>query len=208
MFEYKIYDAGSAPATLFKFRYDVYINELKRTQSYADHEKGTIIDPLDKTGQQAVVKYKGDIIACARANVLRDGPVGPYFQLYELNKLSDDEVAKASIVTLDMVHKNFRKTAVFSRMMQMLYVLGIKRETQFCYMDVNPPLQPLFEKLGFKKIAEKHHFDYGDIVIMKMDILDIDHLNKQKSPFRRVYKQIFSDPNFIATGSYDHITIK
>lgn len=35
---------------VYRFRYEVYVNEMKRVQTYADHEQRVIEELLDKTG--------------------------------------------------------------------------------------------------------------------------------------------------------------
>lgn len=40
---------------VFRFRYEIYVREMKRFQKYADHGKGMIEEPLDKTRSSLVM---------------------------------------------------------------------------------------------------------------------------------------------------------
>lgn len=193
MFDYRVYPAADCPPEVFQFRYKVYVEELHRKQTYADHNAKTIIDPLDKTARHGVVTKDGEIIAVVRLNMVRDGSVAPYDSLYEIDQLPVAEQETASICTRNMVLAEYRKTGVSIRMLKMIYEHGIRAGATSCYMDVNEPLIPLFTKMGYVRLFEKDHPDYGHVTVMMLPVLDLDHLTKTRSPFASICKAFLEE---------------
>lgn len=192
-FAYKVYPYADCPKEVFKFRYEIYVEELHRKQSYADHDEKTIIDPLDETGFHGVVSAEDAIIAVIRLNFVRDGGTQPYYDFYELAKLPPNEQATASICTRNMVAAKYRKTGVSVRMLKMIYEFGIRNGATSCYMDVNAPLIPLFEKFGYEALFEKEHPDYGLVTVMRLPASNCDVLTAKRSPFAPICKKVFGD---------------
>ncbi|MBT8472229.1 MAG: GNAT family N-acetyltransferase [Marinicaulis sp.] len=197
-FDYKVYAYDDCPKEVFNFRYEIYVEELHRKQSYADHDGRTIIDPLDETGFHGVVSKDGEIVAVVRLNFVRDGGTQPYFDFYELAKLTPAEQATASICTRNMVAAKYRKTGVSVRMLKMIYEFGIRNGATSCYMDVNAPLMPLFEKFGYEPLFEKEHPDYGLVTVMRLPAIDYDVLAARRSPFAPICKKVLSDRQELA----------
>lgn len=186
MYTYKVYSYDECPKDLFRFRYEVYVEELHRKQSYACHDTRTIEDPLDATGHHGIVHKDGEIIACVRLNIVREGGVQPYFDFYEMGRLPKAEQITASICTRNMVAKPYRNTGVSVRMLKLIYLHGIENGVTTCFMDVNEPLIGLFQKFGYKALFEKEHPDYGLVTVMRLDALDCAYLREIRSPFARL----------------------
>ncbi len=183
MTEYNLYSYDDCPPEAFQFRYKVYVEELHRKQTYADHEKKVIIDTLDPTGKHVVATKDGEIIGVVRLNMVRDGGVDPYFDFYELGRLPKAEQETASICTRNMVAAEYRSTGVSVRMLKMVYEHGIRNGATSCYMDVNEPLIGLFKRYGYKELFEKEHADYGLVTVMVLPATDLKWLTECRSPF-------------------------
>ena len=193
MFDCRVYPAADCPPEVFQFRYKVYVEELHRKQTYADHDARTIIDPLDKSARHCVATKDGEIIGVVRINIVRDGPIAPYDAFYEIDKLPEAERETASICTRNMVAAEYRKTGISIRMLKMIYEHGIRAGATSCYMDVNEPLIPLFTKMGYVRLFEKEHPDYGLVTVMMLPVVDLDHLMKTHSPFAPICKAFLAE---------------
>lgn len=183
-YQYSTYRNLECPYELFSFRYKVYVEELHRTTSYACHDTRTIRDGLDETAYQTIVTKDDEIIACIRLNHANEGSLQPYFDFYDLHEVPEEYQSNITICTLDMVAKPYRKKMVFVRMLQTAFDFSLRRGARFCYMDVNPPLEPLFTKLGLVKVKAKTHPDYGEVVIMRLDGRDYEKLLNELSIIR------------------------
>ena len=189
MYTYEVFPYSSCPPELFKFRYAVYVEELQRKQSYACHDTKTIEDPLDRTAHHGIVTKDGEIVACVRLNMVREGGVQPYFDFYELYRLSPSEQKTASICTRNMVAAPYRNTGISIRMLKMIYSHGIENGATTCFMDVNAPLINLFQKFGYRSLFEKTHPDYGLVTVMRLDALDLDYFESIRSPFTSICRK-------------------
>lgn len=187
--EYRVYDYEDCPPELFRFRYKIYVEELHRQQSYARHETQTIEDPLDPSGHQCVATYKSDIVGCVRLNLVREGGVQPYFDFYELYRLPEREQLSASICTRFMVTKSYRNSRVPLELLKMIYLFGIENGATSCYMDTNAPYINMYKKFGYEVLFEKNHPDYGRVSIMRLPVLDLDHLQAARSPFAPICRR-------------------
>ena len=189
MFDLRVFQFSDCPPEAFNFRYKIYVEEMGRQQSYADHQAKTIIDPMDKTAHHGVAFRDGAIAAVIRLNFVRDGNVDPYYEFYEIDKLPEDFQEKVSICTRNMVAAEHRRSPLAFRMLKLMYELALNNGSTSCYIDVNKPLVPLFEKIGCRPLFEKQHADYGLVTVMRLDGLDLDHLRKVRSPFAPICKR-------------------
>ena len=80
MFDVRVLKNDDCPEDIFRFRYRVYIEEMRRRQSYVDHENRLIVDPMDKTAFQGVGYYGSKLAAVIRLNFVRDGGVDSYLE--------------------------------------------------------------------------------------------------------------------------------
>jgi GNAT superfamily N-acetyltransferase len=175
-------------ADVFRFRYDIYVREMARPQTYADHARGRIEDPLDAFAVllAAVDRETGLVAGTVRANVLGDGDIGPYAALYGLDRLSTAERRKTSITTRLMVERTKRGSAAGTRLAAALYAHGRARGVETDYIDCNAHLVPFFERLGYRPVRLIDHPDYGRVTLMRIDVGDDAHLRRCGSPLAAV----------------------
>jgi GNAT superfamily N-acetyltransferase len=179
----RLFDAAACPAAVFRLRYEIYVEELNRTQLYACRETRTIRDPLDEFAHHAVAFDGEQAVGCVRINFAREGDLGRYLDLYEIAKLTAAARETACICTRNMVRAGYRKTGVSVRMLKEIYKFGMESGMTACFMDVNPPLEGLFEKFGYKFLFRKEHPEYGLVSVHRLDVLDLAHLKSVRSPF-------------------------
>ncbi len=187
--EFRIVHDANCPTELYRFRYEVYVEELGRATSYACHDTRTIQDSLDQNAYQTIVTKGDEIIACIRLNYSNEGTLQPYYDFYELSSVPSHLQDSIIICTLDMVAKPYRRKMVFVRMLQAAFEFSLNRGARICYMDVNPPLVPLFKKLGMEVVKSKSHPDYGDVAIMRFDAHDYENLKAARSPLAPLTKR-------------------
>ena len=177
------------PRAVFEFRYKVYVEEMGRRQTYADHDARTIIDPMDATAHHGYAVEDGNIVAVIRLNFVRDGNVDPYYQFYEIDQLPETEQSLTTICTRNMIAPSHRGTSLSFRMLKLMYELALDGGSTSCYIDINEPLLPMFIKIGCKPLFTKEHSDYGEVVVMRLDGLDLEHFKSVRSPFVPVCKR-------------------
>jgi GNAT superfamily N-acetyltransferase len=170
---------------VFRFRYDVYVREMRRPQKDADHARGRIEDALDARALLFAAREpaSGRIVGTVRANVAADGGLGLYEDLYGLATLTADERAVTSITTRLMIDRRCRRTALGVRLATALYARGLERGITTDFIDCNEHLIAFFEHLGYRKVRVIRHPDYGHVMLMRLDVHDVQHFERVGSPF-------------------------
>src|SRR5262245_51395511 len=112
---------------VYRFRYQIYVEEMRRVQHYADHQLRRIVDPLDENCHILAAWEYGAIVGTVRNNYLAESLIGEYMQLYQLRGLTLDELERTSITTRLMVLPRLRKTTLGVRISCALYEYGLRR---------------------------------------------------------------------------------
>jgi predicted GNAT family N-acyltransferase len=183
MIRYRVFGPGQGPGELYRFRYRVYVEEMARKQLYARHDEKTIVDPLDETAANVVAFDEDDVVGCVRINFLRDGAVGGYEAFYGVDGLDPARRASASICTRLMVERAHRRKYVTIEVMKRVYEYALDAGIETNYIDCNRHLVGFFGKFGYVELGRKEHPEYGDVTVMRLDLLDRERLCALGSPF-------------------------
>lgn len=189
----RILTNADRPIDLYRFRYSVYVEEMRRPQRYANHDEKIIVDPLDETGYNVVAFDRGLIAGCVRINFLRDGPIGDYAAFYEIEDLDADRARRASICTRLMIRASNRRTAATLRIMMGVYDFALRRGIDTNYIDCNRHLVGFFKKFGYVDFGTKTHVEYGPVTNMRLDLRDRDRLARVASPFLPAFDAVASE---------------
>jgi hypothetical protein len=159
-------------------------------ESYADHAGKLISDSLDGTAAMILAAWDGDrIIGTTRSNLIRDGGSGisEYLGYYRLLALAPDALAESSITTRLMVHPEFRRTTLSARLACERSRWGLSQGIRANFIDCDPNNHPYFTAPGYKVVLDDfNHPELGLGFLMRLDLCDLEHLEKVRSPFRRI----------------------
>ena len=171
---------------VYRFRYDVYVNEMNRPQTYADHALRLIQEPLDLTGHLLLAEEAGHVIGTARFNVGVDDTFGFYRELYRLPEFRPFYPSAVSITTKFMVARSYEQSVLPKQLCDSCYRHGLLLGTAFDFIDCNDPLVPFFRKIGYRQVFPNvQHPEYGEVVPMVLAMHDLEHLRSVRSPFVR-----------------------
>lgn len=188
-YEIKIAETEEELYELYQFRYKVYVEEMQRPQKDANHDLKIITDELDVGAANLIAKHENKIVGAARIN-LADSISDFYMDFYEALLIKDSRINNISIVTRLMIDSEHRNTTLAPRIFIGCYEYGINRGTRFNYVDCNNHLIEFFESFGYRYyIGKKDHYEYGLVNPLILDLHDIDHLMKVKSPFVKSYQK-------------------
>ena len=167
-----------------QFRYAVYVEEMGRIQHDADHVLKRISDKLDHGGINIAAFAGEDVVGVVRVNFPAGSPIGNYEDFYQLKKLGADHPRKTAIVTRLMIAPHLRRSALAVRLCAECYLLGLDEGIKWCFIDCNDHLVEFFSGLGFREyIGKVRHEEYGMVTPMRLELNDLSHLNRIKSPF-------------------------
>lgn len=184
---------------VYGFRYDIYVNEMKRVQTYADHGQRIIEEPLDKTSYLLIAEDSGRTVGTARFNVGVDENFGLYEDLYRLREFEPFYPSAVSITTKMMVSPDYRRSPLPLQLAVRCYSAGLKLGNLFDFIDCNDHLIPFFKKLGYRQIfPDVFHPEYGRVVPMVLPLLDRQHLENVGSPFAKHARKIADTKDSVA----------
>ena len=167
-----------------QFRYAVYVEEMGRIQHDADQVFKRISDKLDHGGINIAAFAGEDVVGVVRVNFPATSPIGDYEDLYQLKKLGADHPRKTAIVTRLMIAPHLRRSTLAVRLCAECYLLGLDEGIKWCFIDCNDHLVEFFSGLGFREyIGKVRHEEYGMVTPMRLELNDLSHLNRIKSPF-------------------------
>jgi Acetyltransferase (GNAT) domain len=87
----------------YRFRYQIYVEEMGRVQKYADHARRRIEDRLDKNAVNLAAFRDGKVVGVVRINFPRESDVGDYERSYHLSSVGKDHPTHTSINTRLMI---------------------------------------------------------------------------------------------------------
>ena len=168
---------------IYRLRYRVYVEEMHRPQKDADHDSRIITDALDSFGLLFGAWRHEVCIGTMRVNLLREGDIGAYREMYGLQSLTPDEIERSSITTRLMVMPGARRRGVSVALACAAAALSADVGIDYDYIDCNEHLVDFFRHLGYlPHRTDLVHPEYGAVTVMKVDLDDEAHLRAVGSP--------------------------
>jgi hypothetical protein len=176
---------------VYRFRYQVCVEELRRCPQGADHRNKRLKQPLDDHGVNFFAHDGTKIRGVIRGNVGIDGSFGPYAVFYGVDSPEFGHPYKTSISTGLIVDADGRRGMIGARLVVASYAYGLQRNIRWNFMDCIPPLTPYFLKLGYvEHLPEASHPEYQfPVKRMMLDLDDEKHLESVQSPFLRACRE-------------------
>jgi GNAT superfamily N-acetyltransferase len=176
---------------LYRFRYEIYVEEMGRPQKHADHEARTIIEPLDQKAHQFLAEDdQGRVIGTLRTNFGGESLFGDYHALYGMDCLGEFPLERVSITTKFMVRPEYRRGTLGIRLAREVYRFCLLRGILVDFIDCNVHLETVFEGLGYRRYRSRVlHPEYGDVLPMVLLLTDLEHFDAVGSPFARICRE-------------------
>lgn len=196
-FKIKVATEAQEREAIYQFRYNIYVEEMGRVQTYADHQQRIIREPLDDTGVLFSAYESGLLIGTARMNYSRASNLDYYADFYEMSKVGHFHPLRTAITTKFMIKPEYRGGTLAFRLTTALYAQAIKNRIRYIFIDVNDHLVDFFSKLGSHIHKTGNHPEYGDVTVMLLDMEDINLFEKLRSPFRKEYHAYFNSHKLV-----------
>lgn len=188
MFEIKLATHRHEQEALYRFRYQIYVEEMHRVQHDADHARKRITDCLDGNGYNFIAfNGGGGVVGTLRSNFLRQGPIPYYPSFYRIAEQEGTTVENTSIVTRMMIAKELRRHTLAVRLCLAVYQHSLERGIRYNFIDCNDHLVEFFTSFGFKEyMGTAVHKEYGSVHPLKLDLHDEETLRRLNSPFLKL----------------------
>ena len=182
-------------AAVFKFRYRVYIEEMRKRLN-CDPEKRLLKDAMDDFSASLYVACGNEIVATLR-RTLCSGNCLPqqYIEWFRLDEfLKSYPPEKFSVSSRLMVSREWRKSRAAAMLILEAYREARVRGVEFDFLLTNPSLISLYEHLGYRRYCDSvQDPDVGLLVPMVWTLADHEHLRAVKSPAWRVARHFAAD---------------
>ncbi len=168
---------------LYRFRYHIYVEEMGRTQRYADHAQRRIEEPFDATGANFIALAGDELVGCLRWNGGRHTDFGEYVDLYDMRCAGPYFPHHCGTTTKLMVSREYRRTGLVVPLCTAGYQHARAQGLMVDFMDCNPHLESQFAQFGYRAYRPRiQHPEYGNVLPMLLVCPDYDHLAELHSP--------------------------
>ncbi|MEZ4354483.1 MAG: hypothetical protein R3F16_12610 [Myxococcota bacterium] len=181
---------------VFRLRYVVYVEEMRRRQPHADPVARRLAEPLDRDALHVVACAAGagpgevaggeGLLGALRISLSRHGGLETIERLYGLDAggFGDRSMVITRLVTRPEARGGASSAGL--ALACAAYRIGLRERLTAGFIDCHVGLEPLFVWLGFDPIRRFTHADYGEIAVMRIDPLDRARLARTDSPFLRI----------------------
>jgi len=169
---------------VYRFRYQVYVEEMGRYRTTADHEQRLLVEPCDAHSRIFYAAENGDVVATARLTWGGDAPLPQrMIEQYGLAPfLAELPAETIAVAERGMVAARLRGSDLFLRLVGATLHFENDRRIELVFGDCEPHLLNLYLGLGYRTYSKKNvnSAEAGyliPIVIVPEDVAYLKYLN-------------------------------
>jgi len=197
---------------IYRLRYEIYIDELKKFRDIANNEQQLFSEPEDTQSRMIYASENNKVIATSRCTLGSDNPLPPrMIDQYSLN-LFLNELPQAAIAIIEhtLIARDFRSIDLFFTLYANWMHLCNELRVQLVFTSCNPQMLNWFQGLGFRTYSKTNvHQQRGDflipLVLVVEDIHFLQHIHSPLLEFLHDFENDNHIPNcldkIIAEGS-------
>lgn len=182
---------------IYRFRYRIYVEEMDRYRSVADHEGKRLVEPDDDTSHLFQAIADGEVIGTMRLSWGGDGGlnerhIGQYDLEPFLKTIPQEQII---IGERFMIEPRYRGTNLLFRLFTSYLKYVNERRIQLVFGDCEPHLLNVYQGLGFRTYTRRNvnSPETGYLVPLVFAPEDIAYLNEIRSPVAKVVKDYGDD---------------
>lgn len=176
-------------ARVYRFRYRVYVEEMKLDTPEADPQRGWLRDPLDEHSLSYALLRDDQVLGVLRVTHLPDLPdpaetIDRFAMQLAVEAFGAEAICTTSRFMLDPSVRN--GTAIL-RLIRAAYDDATAAGLRLNYGDCSPHLVPFYEHLGFRRYTRAFNdTTYGFKVPILMLVGDAERFERVRSPLARL----------------------
>jgi hypothetical protein len=171
---------------VYRFRYDVYVEEMGRYAGVADHENRLLVEPEDDSGRIFYAAREGEVVGTSRLSWGGDGPFSErQIRQYRLGAFLHEVPLEAMAVgERGMVVKHLRGSELFSQLQTFSQEFTSEQRIQLVFGACEPHLLSLYLGQGARTYAKENinSADAGYLIPIVFVPEDVAHLRAIGSP--------------------------
>jgi len=196
-------DTEELQHVVYSFRYQIYVEMMRRRQKCADHARRIIREPLDERGENYLAVKDSMIVGTVRRNRMDDPAASYYAKLYRSHLFGEMRQDRIGITTKLMVRLDLQGGSIAPRLLAAFAKDGAKGGVEVELIDCNKHLISFMERLGFLSYRGwAVHNEFGTVRPMFMAIDTISYLREIGSILLPAFRPFVRDGQY---GGYDLI---
>ena len=184
---------------VYRFRYDIYVEEMGRYRDVADHEGRRLVEPDDELAKLKLIQYEGRVIGTARLSwgavpgALNERIVEQYDLQAFLDAVPHEHLAVGERL---MFPPEYRGGPLLFKFISESIVEFRKMGIQLFFGDCEPHLLNPYQSLGYRPYTRRHvnKPETGYLIPIMFVAGDLDYLKSIESPLWKVLKDDGADP--------------
>lgn len=189
--------SGEDRDRVYRFRYDIYVEEMNRYRSVADHRSRHLKEDVDDQSRLYLATEADRVVGAMRFTWGADAPLTPrHVQQYDLGPWLE-RVPPESIIVGErfMVLPEYRGTNLLFKMFQTYLKFVNAHRIQLIFGDCEPHLLNLYQGLGFRTYT-RHNVssaEAGYLIPLVMVPEDLEYMRAVDSPLLKVLEDFGED---------------
>lgn len=177
---------------IYRFRYQIYVEEMGKRLAYADQARHMLYDDMDDSAEHFMVVADGAVIAAARLNQGAGTEFSDHWrQVYRLERWQGFDHGCLSISSRLMVATPWRGSAVLSGLLLRLFEHSRDTGVRFNFLNCSPSLLEFYEQLGYRRYTDGFvDEDVGYRIPMVFMTEDAEFMRRVRSPFWRLARKL------------------
>ena len=182
---------------VYRLRYDVYVGEMGRYQSVADHAQRMLYEDCDEQSRISYASIDGEVVATARLTWGGDAPI-PQRMVDQYGLAPFLEELPASAIAVGeraMVRPRLRGTDLLLKLMGAGMQFANNNRIQLVFGDCEPHLLNLYLGLGQRTYSKTNvnSAEAGYLIPLVLVLEDIEHLRSLHSPLLEYVRDFGGD---------------
>ncbi|UCH47327.1 MAG: GNAT family N-acetyltransferase [Betaproteobacteria bacterium] len=175
---------------LFRFRYEIKARVSNSVESHDDPSAKRIRDDLDTTAANLFALRESKLVGAIRVNFAWRCALGVHADFYRMRESAgSDHPSRSCIFSRLIVDPASRGNKLGYHLCATAYKHALDRDTRFAFLHCKDDLIYYFSALGFKAyMGRTRHVEYGEVIPMKLDLLDEKYLMMIDSPLLPVLR--------------------
>jgi GNAT superfamily N-acetyltransferase len=175
---------------LFRFRYGINARGFGSVESHDDQRSEGIQDDLDTSAGNLIALRESELVGAIRINYAWRSALGIHADFFRMRETAgSDYPSRSCIISRLIVDPASRGNRLGYRLCAAAYKHALERDARIVFLSCSDDLIYYFSFLGFKAyMGRTWHEQYGQVVPMKLDLLDEKYLMTIGSPLLPVLR--------------------
>ena len=182
---------------VYRFRYSIYVEEMGKYKSIADHVRRLFYEPCDAHSRIFYATENNEVVATARSTWGGDAPLPQrMIEQYQLAPfLAELPESAISVGERGMVVPRLRGTDLFLQLIGASLRFANEHRIQVCFGDCEPHLLNLYLGLGYRTYSKRNvnSAEAGYLIPILVGPEDVAYLRRINSPLLEYVRDFGGD---------------